>query len=326
MLQSHEAEIVERRSYNIDLCACLHKLSNRLGKIPFRSTNVDVPTGISRKGKETELHSDASPNSRFDGGWAARVMHLDGGEIDSSTSPLDPISMSDWVVRFDDLFAEVLPGLFGPAADSHQCTYRIILKDFLRDQFLQLSIEDAIGEPPLYAYDLSYPIINNPTSTEALQEPNSEVDVPALASRYQDLEDRPPPSDIAASILDPAMYSEERKRLLAQFAHRATHLTPENHATHCGLSTGNHSLSGTAAPPHGLSVIVPSPTPLMYATIPTQTSPTSSETDSNPPSNTDSEGIDVEHSHESEECDDSEESDAIEYDEEAGYGVSTTLP
>jgi hypothetical protein len=146
MLRSHEQEIVERTSYNLDLCVGLDHLSTRLGEIPFRFTDPVDPscTGKSTNKNESEME-DMPSSTDFEGGWASRVMHGMDGE-DAIGVPLDPMPMSEWVDKFDELFAKVLPGMFGPGADDHQCTYRLLLRYLLRDEFLQLSIEDAIGK------------------------------------------------------------------------------------------------------------------------------------------------------------------------------------
>ena len=156
----------------------------------------------------------------------------------------------------------------------------------------------------------------------ALQDPDSQLDVPEVVTRYRDLEARPPPPDIAASLLDPAMYIEERRRLLEVFSHCATHLTPDNHATNCGQSLPDSHPTTDNTSALGLRVVIPPPDPPTYATVPTQTTPIASSSDGDyPPSNPDSdECVHME------ECDDSDESDDIEYDDEAGYGVSTKLP
>jgi hypothetical protein len=179
MLQSQEREIVERRSYNIDLCIGLDQLSKRLDEIPFRDTQPSCQplSGTSHKGKEhevmkpasmlgVEITSDHAPNfermreptppvdmrpdtlsdDTFEGGWASRVIHGMDADDGAIPVPLGPMTMPEWVERFDDLFAKVLPAMFGPQTDDHQCSYRLLLTKLLRDEFQQLSIEDAIGK------------------------------------------------------------------------------------------------------------------------------------------------------------------------------------
>jgi hypothetical protein len=178
MLQSHEREIVERRSYNIDLCTSLHQLSTRLEEIPFRDKqSVCQPLSGTLKGKEREMvqpasmpgvevtsdpmapvdmtrepappvdiRPETSSDLAFEGGWASRVIHGMDLHEEAIPDPLGPMTMPAWAERFDDLFAKVLPAMFGPEANDHQCSYRLLLRKLLSDEFLQLSIEDAIGK------------------------------------------------------------------------------------------------------------------------------------------------------------------------------------
>jgi hypothetical protein len=199
----------------------------------------------------------------------------------------------------------------------------LLLTDLLRDQFQQLSIEDAIGEPhPVPIHNL-YLLTCNQTASVALQDLNSDLDVPDTVKRYRDLEDRPPPRNVAASILDPAMHFEERARLLEVFTQCATHLTPESPAIGCGRISPDRHPNADTVPANGLPVVVSSFKPPTYATVSIQTLQIadSIHNESNPPSDPESDNSD-----DSAMDDDSADSDDIQYDDEAGYGVSTELP
>ena len=152
MLESHEQEIEERSAYNVDLSAALPQVSTRLKEIPFRDSHEarrppmkDLPK-VGSKGKKRKLDVEPVTEESYESGWASRVLVGLDADVEMTDIPLGPMAMPEWVQKFDNLFAIVLPHLFGPDAD-HQCAYRELLIKLLRDEFLQLSIEDSIGMP-----------------------------------------------------------------------------------------------------------------------------------------------------------------------------------
>jgi hypothetical protein len=159
----------------------------------------------------------------------------------------------------------------------------------------------------------------------ALQEPDKEEDSMTLAEEFHDLETRRPSPGITASLLDPTTSIAERRQVLAHFAHCATHCAahlttlPHGNTSHCSVQSSSHDTPSFPQQPIAGTEVQPrqetsSSAVNFYENVATQTSPAESSTDTDSSLPSDSES------------DESEEDDAVEYDADAGYGVSTTLP